>query len=814
MADIISRLRLESGEFDSKIKRAGQELMAYSEHCRKTGLQMGYANKDARDFAQSLGSMQTTSTTARGKINELSDAFVNLRMMYKQMTDEEKNNQFGKNLAASLDQLKTRINEAKKDLSDVTAELNGASSAGKGGFLSGIGNKMGGAMQVFAGNMMTKAAGVGVDFAMEMADMVKQGVELARQGEGIRIAFERLGRGDILDGLREATHGTVTDLELMKAAVKFNDFKLPLDELGTMLAFAQQKAKDTGQSVDYMVDSIVTGLGRKSLMILDNLGLSASEIKERMKETGDMTKAVGAIIRDQMSKAGDYVETAADRAAQATVAQQNKMEELGRKIMPLAEESAAMWNSIKIGGLSVIANVLDPMISKFTHLGRLMAAQGMSSNGGGGSLNRMIGMLGNGQGDNARSTYNRQVAAFNRSISARRADVTAVERWQRGERSQELKGTMNRLRDMYGADFQRVVRDNLNATINNLNEYKKRAQQLMSSGAVPAPASDTTPTGTTGGTRSASSPARQQTEMQQNQTRINDLTQQYVSLMAAASEAGKPLTDEQQKQTSEIQRQIAELEKRNGLLGLYQEQAQGRLLGVDPKTGGLSMTGGFTGFATPQSMSDVVRQRGGNLLDDKAMKAVNKDISRNLPKDNETDKRDDPLKEAKKQNQYLEGIGSDISGMLSGLEKMGIEIPEGLSSVVGGIQMISGIVSSILTLVGVISALTSVKSVPIFGWLLAQGGIAGGLGGRHPIHAAGGTVVGNTYSGDQIPAMLNAGEVVLNRAQQGNIASQLENGASQNLKLDAVITGEQIRMVLNNNGRRTGRGEYVTSNRR
>jgi hypothetical protein len=188
--------------------------------------------------------------------------------------------------------------------------------------------------------------------------------------------------------------------------------------------------------------------------------------------------------------------------------------------------------------------------------------------------------------------------------------------------------------------------------------------------------------------------------------------------------------------------------------------------------------------------------------------------AKNEIENREEDKRDDPLKEAKKQNQKLEGIGSDISGMLSGLEKMGIEIPEGLSSMVGGIQTITGIISSILTLVGVISALTSVKSVPIFGWLLAQGGIAGGLGGRRPIHAAGGTVVGNTYSGDQIPAMLNAGEVVLNRAQQGNIASQLENGASQNLKLDAVVTGEQIRLVLNNNGRRTGRGEYVTSNRR
>ena len=50
--DIISRLRLDSGEFDAKIKRAGQELLAYSEHCKKMGLEMGYANKDAKEFAK------------------------------------------------------------------------------------------------------------------------------------------------------------------------------------------------------------------------------------------------------------------------------------------------------------------------------------------------------------------------------------------------------------------------------------------------------------------------------------------------------------------------------------------------------------------------------------------------------------------------------------------------------------------------------------------------------------------------------------------------------------------------------------------
>ena len=88
------------------------------------------------------------------------------------------------------------------------------------------------------------------------------------------------------------------------------------------------------------------------------------------------------------------------------------------------------------------------------------------------------------------------------------------------------------------------------------------------------------------------------------------------------------------------------------------------------------------------------------------------------------------------------------------------------------------------------------------------------------IKAFSGTLVGNTYSGDQLRGIdqsgqlygLNAGEVVLNRAQVGNLASQLQGAGMQSMQLSAIITGEQLRLVLNNNGRRTGRGEYVTTN--
>jgi hypothetical protein len=87
-------------------------------------------------------------------------------------------------------------------------------------------------------------------------------------------------------------------------------------------------------------------------------------------------------------------------------------------------------------------------------------------------------------------------------------------------------------------------------------------------------------------------------------------------------------------------------------------------------------------------------------------------------------------------------------------------------------------------------------------------------GGTIP-HANDGYFVGGThFSSDVTPIMANAGELVLNKAQQGVLANQLQGGGIQNLNLVATIKGEQIRLVLNNNGRRTGRGEYVQTNRR
>lgn len=209
------------------------------------------------------------------------------------------------------------------------------------------------------GNMMTKAAELFGSYAQGFKDSVKElidgGLEMAEQADGVTKAFNAMDNPNLLDNLRKATKGTVNDVQLMTAAVKANDFRIPLEDLGKYLEFAQLKAQQTGQSVDYMTDSIVTGLGRKSPLILDNLGISAAEISEKTKQTGDFMKAVAEIVDTQLAEAGETYISAADRAAQKTVELQNAQKALGDEILPLKEQWDDAYADMQLNTISLIS---------------------------------------------------------------------------------------------------------------------------------------------------------------------------------------------------------------------------------------------------------------------------------------------------------------------------------------------------------------------------------------------------------------------------------------------------------------------------
>ena len=197
---------------------------------------------------------------------------------------------------------------------------------------------------------------IGASFAIDIIQQfAAESIQLATKMEGVQAAFNRLNDPNLLSNLRAATAGTVDDLKLMQTAVKADNFRIPMDVLAKGLEFAQRRAQATGESVDYMVDSFVTGLGRQSVMILDNLGISASELRERMAEGATMAEAVGEIMDEEFKKVGDRVVTTSMKIDQQRASITNLKSEIGEKLLPVYSAFLTQTNK----GLGKLNFILD-----------------------------------------------------------------------------------------------------------------------------------------------------------------------------------------------------------------------------------------------------------------------------------------------------------------------------------------------------------------------------------------------------------------------------------------------------------------------
>ena len=197
---------------------------------------------------------------------------------------------------------------------------------------------------------------------------------------------------------------------------------------------------------------------------------------------------------------------------------------------------------------------------------------------------------------------------------------------------------------------------------------------------------------------------------------------------------------------------------------------------------------------------------------------VGENGSLTAPPGKEKDKGEDDFKKLNGEIGKLTGGLSQVSG---GLKAFGIEIPQEVDQVIGVINGISQVISGVGSIISIFSTTaltantaaiaantaalamnTTTNFIPFF----ARGGIVP--------HAANGYYVpGNSFSGDNTPIMANAGELVLSKSQQGSLASQLEGGVMQNLQIDWVLRSDKLYAVMNNRGRRTGKGELVQRNR-
>lgn len=204
-----------------------------------------------------------------------------------------------------------------------------------------------------------------------LKDFVTESSQLAAETEGVARAFDRLNNPELLDNLRAATKGTVSDLELMKQAVQFNNFGLPVEKLGIALEFARQRAADTGQSIDYLVQSIVTGIGRQSPLILDNLGINAKRVADRFKETGDFAEAAFGIIQEESAKSGKSLDTFSEKQARMNANIQNFKSRIGGYINDIIGEYA-------LGAERAFA-IIEALNNRFTSVGQRAQAAGAAS---------------------------------------------------------------------------------------------------------------------------------------------------------------------------------------------------------------------------------------------------------------------------------------------------------------------------------------------------------------------------------------------------------------------------------------------------
>ena len=166
---------------------------------------------------------------------------------------------------------------------------------------------------------------------------IKESIMLAAKAEGVEAAFRSLNKPGLLSALQKATRGTVDNLTLMQKAVQARNFKIPLEQLATYFEFATNRAIQTGESVDYLVESIITGIGRKSVLVMDNLGISAVELQEEVKKVGDFGAAAGIIIQRELEAAGHVADTTATKIANIKTIWENVKTEFGQFILGQTE---------------------------------------------------------------------------------------------------------------------------------------------------------------------------------------------------------------------------------------------------------------------------------------------------------------------------------------------------------------------------------------------------------------------------------------------------------------------------------------------
>jgi len=797
MADVITRFKLETTQYDSKLRDAAKGLSDYARVAAFAGNEFDKFTKDQAEAARALGSISTSANNAKDKVRELVNAYNQAANAYNALTKEQQQSDWGKALAESINTLKGRITEAKQELYSM-----GDSAKNSGGIMDVLAQKFTvniDALKLF--NVGLSAAKAALDVAKDAffaseANVDEWGRTMA-SAEALYSGFvTALNSSDFSSFL------TQIDGIVQAARDAYNE----LDKLGTMRTiqapgFAKQEAENQRLRLMIMTGKFIeAGDGRKSPIGLKNGDILSPEqirILERQLQNG-MNKIV-SLTKNELGQTGKAID-----AYYNSLAKQN-----GMSIQEFRQGTSS-WDAYqeKMRGYEQYQKWNDKAAADYYRQGGRNGFMNFDNGNpylefkkwgvfrvdkmGTNSYNDLVGLIkqqqqqqqqmystlgqtyrtinraegvtvrgllnggGGGKGGGGGST-NSETVAITGSIDAQTKKVQELQKAWRAAADDD-----SRLKIKEELESAQAVLDNMTEKVFDTSNLKQIAPTAI---AVPKmELSD--PMGTVNTMKQSI-----QLELKTEAVKVDETTLQTM------------LKDAVQNGINGMDLNFAILGEKIGrgidvpdsawqnVLDQYNELKE--QIGLDPIVVNFQ-TGGIKNVVkgakdTAKSMSEAAS----------AISSVGNALS----------SIEDPT--AKVAGIVAQAIATIAQAFAGALAKDGTT-KTNIWAFIG---------ASAASMAAMVSAISQVHSATGY----AQGGIVDGRGG--------GFVGGTAYSGDNIGNVrLDSGELVLNRAQQNNLANALQSNPMRWMQLSAVITGEQIRLVLNNNGRRTGRGEYVTTN--
>lgn len=300
MADTIIRLKVESQEYEGKIKRAVQGMQQLEKHVRDMGAGFEVAEKADLEFVRALGQMETKATSNTGKLAELKSAFVELSVQYKNLSSAEKKGEFGVALNQSLGQLKGRIDDLGSQIKEANTDINGM-----GGILDAVAGKIGIPVELFT-KMGVAVAAVGA--ALKVAtDAFKQNEELMDGWGRLTQSTTSLYEGFLIALNTGDIGGYLTRMdEIVNAARAAYD---AMDELGTFNAFNQINKQRARTNFEDALNNFREGSGTQQEALDAKNALIAELEIQKQKEQDAYKKAVLGIASKYKGVNGEELYT-------------------------------------------------------------------------------------------------------------------------------------------------------------------------------------------------------------------------------------------------------------------------------------------------------------------------------------------------------------------------------------------------------------------------------------------------------------------------------------------------------------------------